>query len=67
MGTMGLFLAESSGTAYDVVTTGFEAGLADIQTAVLNMFNSAMGPGMVIAGVGIAVSLGVKYFRKIAK
>lgn len=61
------FLSGATTTAYDTITTGFEAGLADVQTAVLDMFNSALGPGMLIAGAGLAISLGFKYFRKIAK
>lgn len=48
------------------LTTAFDTALKAIQTDVLSMMSTALPVGLGITGVGIAVRLGMRFFRSLA-
>lgn len=48
------------------ITTAFETAVGTIKTDAISMISSALPAGLAIAGVGIAVRIGVHFFRSLA-
>lgn len=48
------------------LVTAFDAALKVVQTDALSMMSTALPVGLGIAGVGIAVRLGMRFFRSLA-
>lgn len=48
------------------LTTAFDTALKAVQTDALSMMSTALPVGLGIAGVGIAVRLGMRFFRSLA-
>ena len=49
------------------ITTAFDAAIKAIQTDSMSMITTALPIALGIAGVFIAVKLGIKFFRSVAK
>lgn len=49
------------------LSSAFETALGTVQTDVLSYVTTALPVGLAIAGTFIAVKLGVKFFKSIAK
>lgn len=47
--------------------TVFETALSTVQTDVMGFIGKAMPVGLAIAGTFIAIRLGVKFFKSVAK
>lgn len=61
-----MFLVEEA-DALATITTAFSTGLAEIKETAFGMIGAALPVALPIAGVGIAVILGLKFFKKVAK
>ena len=48
------------------LVTAFDAALKVVQTDAVSMMSTALPVGLGIAGVGIAVRLGMRFFRSLA-
>nr|DAH68495.1 MAG TPA: major coat protein [Inoviridae sp.] len=48
------------------LVTAFDTALKVVQTDALSMMSTALPVGLGIAGVGIAVRLGMRFFRSLA-
>lgn len=48
------------------LTTAFDTALKVVQTDALSMMSAALPVGLGIAGAGIAVRLGMRFFRSLA-
>ena len=49
------------------ITTAFDTAIKAIQTDSMSMITTALPVALGIAGVFIAVKLGIKFFRSVAK
>lgn len=49
------------------ITTAFDTAIKAIQTDSMSMITTALPIALGIAGVFIAVKLGIKFFRSVAK
>ena len=50
----------------DGLTTAFDTALGLIKTDAVSMMTTALPVGLGIAGVGIAVRIGMRFFRSLA-
>jgi len=48
------------------ITTAFETAVGVIKTDSISMIASALPTGLAIAGIGIAVRIGINFFRSLA-
>ena len=48
------------------LVTAFDTALKVVQTDAVSMMSTALPVGLGIAGIGIAVRLGMRFFRSIA-
>lgn len=48
------------------LVTAFDTALKVVQTDALSMMSTALPVGLGIAGIGIAVRLGMRFFRSLA-
>lgn len=51
----------------DEMTKAVSTAFTSVKTDVLSMFETALPIGLAIMGVALAIGLGVKFFKKIAK
>ena len=51
----------------ETLTTAVTTGLSTIKSDVLDMFEVALPAGLAICGIGLAVTLAIKFFKKISK
>ena len=51
----------------EALTTAISTAFTNVKSDVLDIFETAAPIGLVIMGVGLAIGLGVKFFKKIAK
>lgn len=49
------------------VTEAFTTAVGTIKTDVLSMIGTALPAGLTIMGIGLAVSIGIKFFRTVAR
>lgn len=61
---MGVNVLSESGSA---IQTAFDTAIKSIQTDATGMITTALPVALSIAGIFIAVKLGVKFFRSVAK
>lgn len=61
---MGVYALSESASA---IQTAFDSAIKAIQTDTTGMIQTAMPVALGIAGIFIAVKLGVKFFRSVAK
>lgn len=50
----------------EALTSSFTTAVGTIKTDVLNMLTTALPAGLAIMGVGLAVRIGINFFRSIA-
>lgn len=48
------------------ITTAFETAVKVIQTDAISMITSALPVGLGIMGIGMAVRIGIRFFRSVA-
>lgn len=48
------------------LVTAFDTALKVVQTDAVSMMSTALPVGLGIAGIGIAVRLGMRFFRRLA-
>jgi|LSQX01.2.fsa_nt_gb hypothetical protein len=63
-GSLGINAEEGVGTE---VMSAFSGGLDQVKTDFLSMLGAAMPVALSIAGVGLAISLAWRYFKKLGK
>lgn len=51
----------------ETMTTAISTAFNSVKTDVLDIFSSALPVGLTIMGVGLAITLGVKFFKKVSK
>lgn len=51
----------------EALTTAFTTAVTGIKGDVMTMLTTALPAGLTIMGVGLAVSIGIGFFRSIAK
>lgn len=56
-----------AGNIDESMTTALTTAFEGIKQDVISLINVALPAGLVITGIGIAVSLGIKFFKKFAK
>lgn len=49
------------------LTTAFTAGITAIKSDITTLMTSAAPAALAIAGIGIALSFGMSFFKKLAK
>lgn len=62
---MGVFVGASEGAG--TLTEAFTSALATIQTDVMSYIKVALPVGLAIFGTILAIRLGMKFFRQVAK
>lgn len=49
------------------LTDAFNTAVTTIKTDVLSMISTALPAGLSIMGIGLAVSIGVRFFKSVAR
>lgn len=50
----------------ETMTSAVTKAFGDVKTDVLDIIGTALPPALVILGVGLAITLGVKFFKKVS-
>lgn len=66
MGSFGLLTGEATSGMTDAMKTAISSSFQAVQSDVLDVMSSALPIALVILGAGLAITLGVKFFKKIA-
>ncbi len=51
----------------EALLTNFTTAVTQIKTDVLSMIGTALPAGLSIMGIGLAVSIGVRFFKSVAR
>jgi len=51
----------------ETLTSAFTTAVGNIKTDVLTMISTALPAGLTIMGIGLAVSIGVRFFKSVAR
>jgi hypothetical protein len=51
----------------ETLTSAFTTAVGNIKSDVLTMIATALPAGLTIMGIGLAVSIGVRFFKSVAK
>lgn len=57
----------AAGNISDTMTTALTTAFNGVKTDVLSMVETSLPIGLAIMGTVLAITLGVKFFRKVAK
>lgn len=60
-------LEAGSGAMSDGMKTAIDTAFTGVKTDVLDVIGSALPIALAIVGVGIAITLGIKFFKKTSK
>lgn len=62
-----VFAGETSGNITSGMTSALNTAFESVQTDVISIITTALPPALVIMGIGIALTIGIRTFRNAAR